>query len=531
MKSCAMLAFGVLFAAKSFGQLTSTNLPIVLISTPGAISTTQIQGSISIIDNASGVNTPTDAPKFTGMIGINQRGNTTYPKSSYSVETWSATLIAQDTSLLGLPSENDWVLMSAYEDRSLMRSSMTFNLHQQMGRYAPRMKYCEVLVNNQYQGIYMFGEKIKRDSLRLDIARLTNIDNSGIDLTGGYIWRIDGGTTAWTSLILPPYASTQTIKFTNDYPSAADITPTQSAYIKAYTDSFETALNATNFQDTLVGWRRFGAVNSFIDYMIVQEVSRNFEAYRTNTYLYKDKGTKMRPGPMWNFELAWKNTVDCNSGLDTGWCYQLGAVCGAETKLPPFWWSRFMQDNMFVEDLKCRYTFYRKSGNPLDTAVIFHYMDSVSSILNQTNATGRNFTQYPIWGTPLVNEPTPMATNHAEEVNNMKSFIKARIAWLDTKWITTNIACPAPEGLQDVKYASLFSMYPNPANSQIFVTMDNPNSDSYMAELISMQGSILHTQQGKGSQFSVDLQDIPSGMYMLRIKTAAGSACKRIIKE
>jgi hypothetical protein len=64
MKHSAILAFSILSALSSFGQLTSTNLPIVLISTPGAISTTQIQGSMSIIDNASGVNTPTDVPKL-----------------------------------------------------------------------------------------------------------------------------------------------------------------------------------------------------------------------------------------------------------------------------------------------------------------------------------------------------------------------------------------------------------------------------------------------------------------------------------
>ncbi len=176
-------------------------------------------------------------------------------------------------------------------------------------------------------------------------------------------------------------------------------------------------------------------------------------------------------------------------------------------------------------------TFYRKVGNPLDTAVIFHYMDSVSSLLNQTNAIGRNFTQYPIWGTPLVNEPTPMATNHLQEVTNMKNFIKARIAWLDNKWITTNPSCPAPEGLDEVKYASLFSIYPNPASSQIYVSMDDANTVNYTAELISMQGAVLQTQQGRVQQFSVGIQHIPAGMYMLRVKTSAGTACKRIIKE
>lgn len=60
--------------------------------------------------------------------------------------------------------------------------------------------------------------------------------------------------------------------------------------------------------------------------MIMQEISRNNEAYRRNTYLYKDKGTKLRPGPLWSFELAFKNTADCNSSVDTGWCHNLGHI-------------------------------------------------------------------------------------------------------------------------------------------------------------------------------------------------------------
>lgn len=201
-------------------QLTSTNLPIVIITTPTAITdTVQTQGTIKIIANASNINTPIDTPVFNGMIGVKQTNTNGYPKLSFSVETWSAPLISQDTSLLGLPTENDWVLISSYEDRSLARDLLSLKLHEKMGRYAPRMKYCELIVNNQYQGIYLFGEKIKRDANRVNISKLTAVDTSGVNVTGGYIFSLSGSSNGWSSLIPPPFGTGQVVKFQYDTPS------------------------------------------------------------------------------------------------------------------------------------------------------------------------------------------------------------------------------------------------------------------------------------------------------------------------
>ena len=145
-------------------QIT-TNLPIVLITTPAAITAIEQQGSMSIIDNTSGINNQTDPATFVGMVGVRIRGNVASPKPSYNVETWSAPNVNVDTSLLGMPSDNDWVLLSSYNDRSLMRTTLTNRLHEAMGRYAPKMEHCELVVNGSYQGVYLFGEKIKKKDL------------------------------------------------------------------------------------------------------------------------------------------------------------------------------------------------------------------------------------------------------------------------------------------------------------------------------------------------------------------------------
>ena len=373
-KICLSLFLLGSLSLSGLAQLNSTNLPIIILSTSSSIGTSVVQANFSIIDNATGINTPTSTPAYSGIVGIKLRGNVitqSYPKKSYSIETWSAPNVNLDTALLGMPTENDWVLLASYPDRSLLRTTLSFSLHEKMGRYAPRIRYCEVILNNQYQGIYTFGEKIKHDLNRVNISTLTSSDNSGVNLTGGYIWKIDDEVGAgWTSGYTPPFATTQQFKFNYEYPSAGNITPAQGAYAKSFVDSFENALHAANFQDTALGWRQFAAVGSFVDFMIMQEVSRNNEAYRQNTFLYKDKSKKLRVGPLWNGELAYYNTSSCNSNVDTGWCYNLGGVCGTELKLAPFWWSKLATDTNFMDTLKCTYQNYRQPGNVLDTVKV-----------------------------------------------------------------------------------------------------------------------------------------------------------------
>ncbi len=513
-----------------FAQFTS-NLPIIIITTPGVIGTTQIQGNMSIIDNVSGVNVSTGTPTFIGMIGIKHRGNLAYAKKSYSIETWSAPLISIDTSLLGMPSENDWVLLGNYPDRSLMRNVISNVLHEKMGRYAPRMKHCELIVNNQYLGVYNFGETIKRNINRLDISKLTVNDNNGYNMTGGYIWKLDDGIGAgWQSAFAPPYGVTQTINFLFDYPDNADITPSQIAYIKSYVDSFENELNAANFQDTLNGWRKHGAVNAFIDFIIMQELSRNNEAYRQNNYFFKDKGTKMRPGPLWGGDLAWKNTASCNSSKDTGWCYNFGGACGAEPRLPTFWWKNLTSDTLFMKDLKCRYIHFRMSGDVLDTVEIFKIVDSLKTKLNANGALTRNFIQWPIWAVPIVNEPTPMALDYNTEIANLKQFIKLRLSWLDGKW-TTPPNCDAAVNTTDIIPENLVSIYPVPTANKLYIEIKEMNTEKYSITLIDLQGKLLFNIDKASQKNIIDISDFSKGIYFLQIKSDKEHFVKKVVFE
>lgn len=147
---------------------------------------------------------------FQHNIGIEYRGSTSYrlsDKKSFGIETWNEAGEDVSVSILGFPEEEDWILMghvyrastNTIFDPSLMRHYIGYELFRSMGNYASRAKFVEVTINDEYMGVYVFMEKLKRDNDRIDISRLEPSENDAESITGGYILKIDktaGGDVA-----------------------------------------------------------------------------------------------------------------------------------------------------------------------------------------------------------------------------------------------------------------------------------------------------------------------------------------------
>ena len=130
------------FLRISYSQvnLTSSNLPIVLIDTEGAQipNEPKIPATMRIVDNGPNTRNEITGPynDYDGNIGIEIRGSssTMFDKKSYGLEIWDDNLNDTTASILGMPEEEDWVLHGPYSDKSLMRNFLTFHLGRELGR-------------------------------------------------------------------------------------------------------------------------------------------------------------------------------------------------------------------------------------------------------------------------------------------------------------------------------------------------------------------------------------------------------------
>jgi hypothetical protein len=520
-------------------QFVSSNLPIVIIDTHGQTipDDPKISVDFSIVDNGPGERNYVEGiPSFTHNVGIEIRGSSSqsFPKKSYGFETWDALNNSVDTTILGMPSESDWILNANYTDKTFCRNVLAYQTWVNLGHYGTRYRFCEVVINGIYEGIYILSEKIKRDHNRVDIAKLEPDENTGDDVTGGYIFKIDkntgSGGAGWTSDYPPPaHNYGQTIYFQYEYPKSDEITGPQKIYIQDYVNTFESALAGPNFSDTLLGFRKYAVEDTYIDYFLVNEISKNVDGYRLSTYINKEidsKGGKLRMGPVWDYDIAWHNANYCDGDLYTGWAYQF--PCTDDGFQVPFWWSRLLQDPLFRNRLKCRWLYLR--GNVLSNNSMDEYIDSISGLLNE--AQQRNFTTWPILGIYVWPNPWPYPATYAAEISSLKSWIHQRLGWMDISMPGTcqNVGMNDNPGI-----GNELLVYPVPCNDVLRMEYALFEHSGVHWELIDQTGRIV-LKQNKGMmdagnyQDQINISDLAPGMYFLKLTVNEISLKRRVVK-
>ena len=442
----------------------STNIPLIMINTNNQliVDEPKINVDFKIIDNSpNSFNYPSDSGNiYSGIAGIEIRGSysATLPQKPYGIETRDIQGNNNNVSLFGMPQENDWILIANYNDKTFLRNVLAFDLFEKMGHYAPRTKLCEVVVNDIYNGIYVFTEKIKRDNGRVDIAKLDLDDNFGDSLTGGYIFRVDywNQNNSWISNYNNPNFPNDAVHYVYNYPDYDEITIQQKNYIQNLVGDFEDALWSNDFEDLILGYRPFINTRSFIDYFIVNEFARNVDGFKKSRNFYKDKSSKdslIYAGPVWDFDWAYKDHISSMIN-GSGWRHDYS---GPTDVKPPGWYIRLLQDTTFANELNCRYFNLRNSI--LDTSNIFSFIDSLSSMLSEPQ--NRHYTRWPILG---INVGTPevgiQPTSYSGEIIKFKNWINERLIWLDANMPGN---CPNVSVSENKK--TYLVTYPNPSSN------------------------------------------------------------------
>ncbi len=420
--------------------LESSNLPILVVETGGQLilDEPKITVHLGVLWHADGSRNYLDEPfdHYDGLAGIEIRGSSSqlFPKKGYALELRAPDSTDLDWPLLGLPAESDWVLHGPFSDKSLMRNALAYKMAGRLMRWAPRTRFCELIIDGDYRGVYLLVEKIKRDKHRVDISKLKPDENSGDDLTGGYILKIDKEEGAevggWYSEIPSVPGSWQRTFFQYHYPKPSEITLTQQAYIRLAVQRWENALAAPDFDDTTGGWRRYMDETSLIDFFLVQEMAKNVDAYRLSTFFYKDKDSvdpRFFMGPVWDFNLGFGNVDYCEMASTPGWVATgFNQICPGDYWAVPFWWNRLFADKAFKKRVKERWQHLRQG--PLHTDSLMACIDSMAALLSE--AQQRNFQRFPILD-QYVWPNSYVGGSWQAEVLFLKFWLQARLAWMD----------------------------------------------------------------------------------------------------
>ncbi len=356
-----------------------------------------------------------DAESLIDVSGkIRGRGNSTWKwdKKPYKIK------LDEKASVLGLASNRDWILLSNYADKSLIRNTLAYEMGRVLDRIAwsPHQYPVDLFVNGEYRGVYSIGEHMEVASGRVDIEENSSQDDTdylieigGADETGMQ----EGVHYFHTDGMLVRYATFKS-------PDEDAISDGQRRFIEDFFNRAEDAIIAGE------GYEEYIDVDSFIDWILLHELTNNLDScFRRSCYLVKDKGGKLRMGPIWDFDLAFGNFSKDNKDYDT-WI----TVGGADEKSYVWenWCTYLMRDSDFCRKLADRWNEVRIPLLECADATVTVY----SGLLDVSQQA--NFDVWQIWDVRAGYQSSwcMKENTYEKQIQYLRDFLQKRSAWMDT---------------------------------------------------------------------------------------------------
>jgi hypothetical protein len=441
-----------IYIARTFDFMS--DLPIVVVDGYGGgqpeDKEVYLDAAVMLFDVSGGMASIAALPTVATRAGYHVRGQSSasFPQTPYKVELWDNAGADADYPVFGMPSDSDWALIPPYYDRTLIRNPFVYTLGKEMGLEAPRSAYAEVYLNYEarpladtdYQGIYWVSETIKNAEVRTNLKQLDEMDTTEPAISGGYIFKFDqaaaempeltctgadpisggfgmqggqGGGTCWVDLeVIDP----------------EPLNVQSQTWITAYIQQFHDSLHVTPIGD----YSQYIDVPSFVDYLIINELTRNVDAYVRSAYYHKQRADsadpavgKLKAGPLWdyNFSLA----IGGSGTIDPAGGWQFEGSRNVNN-----WFPKLAGDAAFMALVKTRWAALRQ--NLFSDASLDARVTMLAAPL--TNAVVRDFAKWPVDsiyanGTGFVRGPT--VPTWAEQIQALRTYLTARTAWMDTQ--------------------------------------------------------------------------------------------------
>jgi hypothetical protein len=407
----------------------TSNLPIVLLETGGRDVEKQTKtfaraAFFEVENGRASLHSRTNYDGF-AMLHLHGTSSLRLPKQSYGFQAVDRNTNQAKVALLGLPKDDAWILYAPFEDKTMIRDVLGYELASRMGRYGPRTKYVELFVNHSsrplsmedYAGVYVLVERIKRGKERVNIAKVERDHRSEPEITGGYIFKRDHierrGDRFQTSRSGPYFYV---------HPKAEDMTREQKTWLEHYLEAFESALYGEEFADPAHGYAAYLDVDSFIDAHWLIEASKNVDGFRYSAFLTKDRGGKLKPEPPWDWNRSFGNANYYGGWQVQDWHWP---------RLRPnelSWYRRLKQDPEF--DRRCARRWRELRQDVFNPQQLTARVDELAAQLDE--AQKRNFQRWPILGHQITCNYY-VGSSYVEEVRWLKRWMVGRIAWIDSQ--------------------------------------------------------------------------------------------------
>ena len=399
---------GTIYNSKKIAteDLTHSGLPVTIINTP---NNQDINSKEEYIDNTLISIFQTDIiDEFCEIMNIKGRGNSTWeqPKKPYAVK------FNKKKSLLDFPEDKSWVLLANYLDPTLIRNDLALYLGEEYTDLAwtPHYAQVDLVLNGEYKGIYQLGEKIKIAKKRVNVG------------DDGFLFEIDARAPSEedsryftvTHIEQPVNIKDPEVEYDDD----------DFVYARDYVNLAISTLFSESFIDEEEGWRKYMDMDSFIDWYLINEISKNADSrFISSCYMNLKRGGKLKMGPIWDFDIAFGNYPF----LDAETQAVMNATSGYRVKKTELY-SRLFEDPAFVLRLKEKFdNIYTQKDQ------ILGHIDQKAAILSPKMSEENR-----LWGRlgPTSSSKETVEAAYAEKISDLKTWLSNRLEWLKSEFDT-----------------------------------------------------------------------------------------------
>ena len=373
-----------------------TGLPIINLLTDGSV---QIDSKEDYVEGDVSLDGRRDFESLSDLsMKIRGRGNSTWfihPKKPFQMK------LSEKSAFLGMPEDKKWLFLAEYSDKTMLRNTMAFELGYMSNLdWTPAGEFAEVYLNGEYNGTYNITQKVEASSNRVALG------DTGYLLELDQLDRIDPDDVY--------FESTVTEKFIiNIKEPELNYGSEEFRYIENLIAEFEGALFGANFQDENAGYKKYINLESFIDWYLISEITKNVDSrWYSSIYLNVMPGEKIKMGPLWDFDLAFGNTDYADTQYYEGWWVRFNP-----------WYERLFQDPAFTQMVKDRFIYF-KDNEDLIIQKIDEYAEKLKWAQAENNNKWQTIGAY-VWPNPVIYD------TYQEEVDHLKNWYLARMEWLE----------------------------------------------------------------------------------------------------
>jgi hypothetical protein len=266
------------------------------------------RGSATIQHDVHGVYKSTS---ISSPLGIRTRGHSTrfFPKRPYRIR------FDENTSLFGMKSAKNYILLANYLDRSLVRNSLMVYMSKLIDSpmYTLDFRYVDLYINQSFRGQYLLMERVEFQKNRLDIEPNLILDDAGFMVELDYqvyVQNQGNENLEWFRMNNKPYVIKE--------PNPVDTIGYQFRHTRFMNNYFHSTRQALIEKRN---YENFIDVDNWIDYFMIQEIAKNVDVGWGSVFMVKETGGKLKHMPHWDFDLAFGNAdyIDYGPVGHWGW--------------------------------------------------------------------------------------------------------------------------------------------------------------------------------------------------------------------